>query len=490
MIEPSKLRDFAELSYKEVHDIIFPADVRETDLVRASIYLRGSSKPESAARVWKLSPLGIEFLLEEGETFSKGTSLDVSLQVGRQLSRFEGIVVDCSEQLRGKLLLVVRLYGRRSENLRTGDRRDSTRWICSSQFHPVAVAPNPLVFNDFIYFSIRDISSKGVRALTSLRNKYVVPGMSLELQVSFPMTGHALLRAKVVRTALTSDAGKDYLELGMELSELGKGDRETIGQYLVQFSSAETYSEIKKAGFTPVSLAKGIDYSFIRSSIDFEEVLKLRLLANKAVGKIPDEYSATSMADAFDSRCRILAAKFKGKVVGTIRLGFVDQDETMEIEKYVKLPPSFPRRDQIVECSRAATHPDFRRADLWYSLVQHAAISALQAKRQFGVICTTRELIIMYRRLGFQETGIVFKMPLYPDVEQHLLIVDIPGVISGVNVGPFAWAVVWQKVSEYLRNQPLFSSDLLSNTRLRIYSIISPFARLASKLAIALQRRS
>ena len=37
MKEPAKLRDFPDINYKELHDIVFPADVRASDHIIARI---------------------------------------------------------------------------------------------------------------------------------------------------------------------------------------------------------------------------------------------------------------------------------------------------------------------------------------------------------------------------------------------------------------------------------------------------------------------
>ncbi len=481
--DPIKLRDFEDLNFKEVHDIIFPADVRENDLVRAKIRLSGQSSDPQLVRIWKMSPLGIELLVPMSSGLDKGRLLDIELKIGRQVTLLQGTVVESGEELRGSELVVIRLNTPSKLAAPTAEeRRTSSRWICSTQFFPVAIAPNPSQYNDFIYLTVRDIAGGGFRALTSLRNKFLVSGMTLDMQISFPMTGYSAIRARIVRTKLTADNGKDYLEVGFEFSHLSASQRETIGQYLVQFSNAESLSEVNSAGFHPPSFSKGVDFQYIKSLTDFQDVLELRLLANRGVGKIPPSYSAASMADRFDSTSRILVGKFNGKIVGTIRLRFAELGETLELEQYLKLPETFPQINQIVECSRAATHPSYRRGDLWYSMLQHIAIAALRANRSFAVICTTKELLPMYKKLGLQDAGITFEMPIYPGVEQHLMYVNLYDVLTGVNVGPLAWAIVWQKVAEFLDEQQLHGTKNMNSTRIKVYRFFAPMARLIAML--------
>lgn len=481
MKEQVKLRDFTDIAYKDVHDIVFPADVRETDLFWAEISRAGTDLESKEARIWRFSPLGVELVVDEGSEYSTGETLSLTVRVGRQTTRFEGIVVATNQHKdTNKTLVGVRLHKKQNESVVDHNRRSATRWVCSSQFHPVAVAPNPVEFNDFVYITVRDISASGIRALTSLRNKFIVPGMHLEWQMSFPLTGHTLVKTRVARASLTSHNGKDYLELGMEMEELGKSQKEVIGQYLVQFSDADSLEEIRKQGFSPVSLTKGIDYSYIKSEEDFREVLNLRLISNRVANKVPEKYSPEDMSDIYDSRSRIIVGRYKSKIVGTVRLTLVESDQSLEAESFIQLPDFFPRRDQIVECSRAATDPNYRRGDLWYSLIQHVVVTALQAKRHFAVASTTSELLPMYAAIGFRDADLTYIHPLYPDKTQHLLYASIPDALAGKNVSAAVWNVVWKKVADYVEVHGLWHRTL-SNTRTKIYRLLGPIAMILAK---------
>jgi len=341
------------------------------------------------------------------------------------------------------------------------------------------MAANPVQFNDFLYFKIRDISSSGMRAITSLRNKFIVPGMELDAQISFPLTSQISIPLKVARVNLTAEGGKDYLEVGLEFGELNNHHKEVIGQYLVQFSDAESLRSVRESGFFPTSLTKGIDYGFIKTAEEFQEVLELRFLANKRVGKIPEGYTAYDMADIYDARSRILVGRYRGKVVGTLRLTFNELGDKLEHENYVELPPEFPRGELVLECARAATHPDFRGSDLWNTLVQHAAIAAGQAKRPWVVLSTTKELLPMYLRIGFTDTGLRYRHELYPEMEQLVLYINMYDALSGHGVGPIYWNVIWRNVGRHLAQADENIARRLSSTRIRLYTLLSPLAQIA-----------
>ncbi|MCP5179310.1 MAG: GNAT family N-acetyltransferase [Pseudomonadales bacterium] len=490
MSDPTRLRSFTSPEYRSVHDLIFPADIRDEDRIKAWYKTSSTIEEWLEVKLWRLSPLGVELLVEASTLVRLAEVLDLRLQLANGVSILQGIVVANDAMIKGKRLIALRLHQSTTKRTDSENRRRESRWICSSQFHPVAVAPNPIVYNDFLYFTIRDISAVGFRAYTSLRNKVLVPGMRLDLQTSFPMVGYVHFPVQIARTALSSENGKDYLEVGMQFESLSKSQRETIGQYLVQFSNAISYEELKGAGLRPLSLYKAVNFFFIKTKDDFLQALELRYLANAKAGKIPESYAIERMADSYDSKSRIIGANFKGKMVGTIRLGFPEGNERLELEKYVELPDWFPRKDEILECSRAATHPEYRKGDLWYSLIQQTTVSALQAKRRYAVLSTTPELVAMYKRIGFKEAGKTFVMPLYPDMTQHLLILDLPRAVSGGGVGLLAWTMVWKPVAEYVWSNHIFGSDAFLVSKMRLYKILSPLAKFFILLGSLRSRRA
>ena len=200
-----KQREFSDLEFKQIHDIVFPADIRESDLVKALVKKSSEDTPFEEIRVWKMSPLGIELIPTDETSYSAGDSVDLKIVVGNQTTSFDGLVVALSPAENERKILGVRLSKRLEDKPRSeSTRRRGSRWICSSQFDPVCMAANPMQFNDFLYFKIRDISKSGLRVITSLRNKFIVPGVELETQISFPLTSQISLPLRVTRVNLTA----------------------------------------------------------------------------------------------------------------------------------------------------------------------------------------------------------------------------------------------------------------------------------------------
>ena len=244
-------RDRFDFDFSEIHEAVFPADVRSQDRIVARIKKRDGESSFYPIQVWKLSPLGIELVDDPGQNYRKGDKIDLEITIGGQRTYFEGLVVDLILDNEAIRLIGIRLSNKRRSLDAEGEKRRSVRWLCSEDFYPTCVSPTPGRYNEYIYFQIRDISKEGFQLLCSLRNKYLIPGTQLNLTASFPMVGDLSLAVRVARIGINSERGKDHLVVGTEFISLSQTTKNVIGQYLLQFTDAETLDDLRGAGFFP-----------------------------------------------------------------------------------------------------------------------------------------------------------------------------------------------------------------------------------------------
>ena len=231
-------------STDQIHSLITPADIRAGEPVKAYVKVQGSFQE---TRVWRISPLGVEFLKSPalGEV-KVGDSLGIELSIGKEKTTHSGVIVSAVYEDDRRSIVGVRFYQNEEENWIDGsERRSSKRWSCSSEFLPNGVAPNPGKFNDFIFFKLIDVSSNGCRIETSLRNKFLVPGMKLNTTITFPVIGNVNIRLKVKNAALIEKSGKDFLSLGCSFSDPSKTFHQILAQDVFQFGSASSIKELK-----------------------------------------------------------------------------------------------------------------------------------------------------------------------------------------------------------------------------------------------------
>ena len=483
----SDFRDRFSLDFSEIHGSVFPADVREEDRIVARIRKRVADSSFESIRIWRVSPLGIELVQNENSDYVRGDKIDLEVTIGGQRTHFEGLVVDLVQKNEEISLIGIRLSNRGKDVESTTEKRRTTRWICSDDFFPTCISPTPGRFNEYIYFQIRDISEDGFQLICSLRNKYLIPGMQLNLTASFPMVGDLSLTVCVTRVGIISERGKDYLVVGTEFISLGKNSKNVIGQYLLQFTDAETLDDLRSADFFPKSVAKGTDFYFLKSESDYEEVLNLRLAAHLAGNTIDSESTAAEMGDIFDTNSRIIVGKCNGKIIASARVRFNVLDQPMEHEQYFNWPAHLPRRDQVFEITRTVTHPNFRRNDLLAALLQFISATCVQPQRPWVLFSSTDKLLSFYTKAGFKQTGISYNHPTYRG-KQNVLVTNVHDFLLGRSSHPMYWNMIWGDVYSYLVDSGIIIPEPMDRARIRAYKLYYPIASVLYKLSSRLSK--
>lgn len=425
-----------------------------------------------------MSPLGIELLqTEAGNELPKGTPIDLEITISGQRMFFEGLVVDLVEENEHIKLMGIRL-SKRVERSDSDDRRKTPRWLCSDEYFPTCVAPSPGKINDYMLFQVRDVSLDGMQLICSLRNKFLIPDMTLRLTVNFPTIGDFVVVVKVVRVGFTTFAGKDKLAVGVSFLKVSDYMLRIIGQYLVQFSNVDSLDELRKLGFRPNSISKAVDFYYLKTEQDYREVLYLRRVAHQADENFKDKNVADEdMGDIRDTEARILVGKHDGKLIATARVRFNSLDQPLEHEQFVDWPDRLPRRDLIIEVSRVCIHPEFRKGDLLAGLFQFACATSIQHERPWVLIGSWPKMVPFYNKIGFQETGLKHNEELW-NAEQHLLIANSNDTMLGRGVNPVYWNLIWRVVSDHTIENELIQPRGLDKVRLSIYKLLSPFANL------------
>jgi hypothetical protein len=468
----------------ELHGSYYPTDIYPGEAISATIRAHDSLEPiATELRVWRLSPLGLEILLDSTKPdLSIGQVVDIDLQIGSSATTLSGLSVIKSTNDLGRTIVGIRLVELNHSDFEGVDRRRRRRWSCGSQFEPVCVAMNPARFNDLMYFRVKDISHDGMKLYTSLRNKFLVKGMRLECIASFPLISQLTIEATIENVHLATENGKDYLAVGVKMGRLTPPERQAIGQYLIQFGTDVSVESLRHEEMVPWSISPALEFSFVRTLGEYKQVLELRHLAYRFAGKIPEHFLPEDMGDIYDTRSRIVIGKHRGQVVATAGLVFNEYHDRMEIEERVNWPGHLPRRDQMVEVIRNCTHPAFRGSDLLMAMFQFIAITVLQAKRNYVVIGCTPDLVGLYSRIGMEKLDIDYHHGKLNDSLHTVMLGDIPKAISGASVNPLFWNAVWAPTAAFMIDSDLLELSQGDRTRMNLYRLFRP-------LSLLLQRR-
>jgi GNAT superfamily N-acetyltransferase len=190
---------------------------------------------------------------------------------------------------------------------------------------------------------------------------------------------------------------------------------------------------ILRAGGLPVgSVAGEVSYEYAASSGELREILALRLRAHQAEGHLA-RGTAADLRSPFDGHSRHLACRFGGRIVGYVRVIFVDGDPARS--QYVSWGghevPQWLWDAGFVEAGAGAVHPDFQRAGLFVPLMQHAYRVAVQSGHRYVLGACDDELLGMYREMGFEhlEERIVEPKPGWR-FRSHLIYADTDKVLA------------------------------------------------------------
>jgi predicted GNAT family N-acyltransferase len=241
--------------------------------------------------------------------------------------------------------------------------------------------------------------------------------------------------------------------------------------------------ELRETGFHVQSSSRAVDFGAIRTDGEYREVLALRRVAYLRAGKVGPGAREEDMGDALDARSRILVAKYRGRIVASVRLMFPPSaDAPLKHEDYVALPPGTPARDEVVELSKFCTHPEFRGSDLFYTLVKHCALTTMQSGRRYAVMSCTDELVRPYGRVGFRKLGASYVHPTM-GLEHHLMIAEVNKVVAGKDVNPVVWNLIGgSELWSFARLCGVAPESRLLHARVSLWRVFGPLARAALRL--------
>lgn len=461
-----------------VHGSIHPADVRPGDPIAGRARLSSARDgADTPVQIWRVSPLGVELvrpppLADAGP----GTRIDLTLQLGLDRARFGALEIASVHVERGRTLLAARWCDADEPRADRAQRRLGVRWRCQPEYLPTGIAPSTVRYADFVHFRVAEISRTGMQLLTSMRNKFLVPGTTLEATCSFPTLEQVQLGLRVVRARVVEDGGKQALSIGVTWEARGARAIETIGQYLLQFGPGATPEQLRAEGLEVRSTSRAFDFSSVGTEEEYAEVLALRRLAYVHARKVSPEAPPAQMGDDFDSCSRIITARYRGRLVGSTRVVFPRTDtDRLKHDDYVLLPAWLPPRSEIIESSKTCTHPEFRRGDLFYSLLKQMAIVTLGAGRRWLLMSCTDGLRPLYRKLGCVDVGVTYVHPTM-GLRHHVMIGDVLSMLVG-GMNPIAWNLaIGPDLWRYAKRCGVIPRSAWLEAKVRLIQLLKPVA--------------
>jgi hypothetical protein len=451
--------------------------------VTASIELdNGETTP---LRIWRLSPQGIEFVSIPALDLEVGQILTFTLNLAGQDLPYRGTVVS-PQHADGDINLSGVKYEPRQRipglSQESREDRQKKRFKVSKRFFPTGVAYAPLTFHDAILFTVKDVSATGMRLTTSMRNKFLVPGLTLSAQVHFPPMASSSVKLKICNLAVVNEDGQYFQSIGAHIEEHDSAFGAAMGQYILQFGEskvAPTPKEVQQQQLSIDNSANIIDWGFAETVKDFKDVAALRLLTYADESR---ENIVRSMT--FDDRSRQLIGRFRGQIVASLRLIFCSlEDDLFELESYMPLPAEYLQRLATAEPSLLCIHPDFQHTDLAIDLLRFTFFVMLQAGRKWAIHASNPYLVPFLLKMGFVDTGLTLPPSADGRAHWHVLHADIEAIVDGRGIGPVMWNKLFHGREEHLHHQHWRKTGKVDAMRLATYRMLEPAAGIIKKIS-------
>jgi predicted GNAT family N-acyltransferase len=481
---PQKSTDF-----QDIHNDILPVNILRGQRVRATFTPDPPTGEVFDLRVWRISPFGLE-AIDNDACLKESTNYQIDLRLKDENIKLFGAVTGSEQAPTQDLVAGLRFHKRLDASTEYIERKVE-RWQCDKLYPPIGQTTRSAKFNDIIYFRVIDLSPVGLLFYTSLRNKHLLPGTVLNCKITFPLGRVENGRLAVKHVTQIDQDGAPAFAVGCTWDFKSGAMQQAAGDYLLQFGNIDgntlSTRQLRQAGFSVRARSSVIEFCYVQTEAEYKDVLSLRCMAFGSPSGLmatPDKWG-----DKYDARSRILAGKFRSQVLASTRLIYSEPGDALEQEDFCKLPIGLPPSDEILECGRTCTHPDYRGDDLLMSLFRFVVLTTLEAQRKYILINCTNNLIPLYKRLGFVNTGAFFIHP--NDESRHnLLLMDLQKALTGQSISPLTWAVFygkfWAEIEQYV--SPIRSP--LWRLNLKLLKLCLPLINVFVRNAGCLRRNS
>lgn len=440
-----------------VHGSIVPVEVRSEQLFSAEIVLNTTAQ---SVRLWRISPLGADFLTSE--SFSEGSSLFFRVRIIDEVIEIEGQICGCVKEKESSHLVSVRWVFNQSDDEKK--KRSKKRWKLNPLFLPTITCDNKLSIQGIFIFNVIDISTDGLKIRCSKRNKELLPKMILSGNFNFPSSGQFSTTIKIVWVA----EDENHLIIGCEFLKMSRKIKEIIGHYCFQFAGESTIKSLKESDFLLPKKIKTLRISDVRTSDDYDAVVKLRDLCFRPI--VPKEkFGNHLLYDRYDSRSRILRVDHLEKTVATLRMIFHSENDDFAISDHIDLPDDFPDQADSVEVTKVCVHPDFRSSLLITLLLRKAIVGILEAQRTYFVGTAPVHLKAFYKRIGAKIVPLTYE---HDGQSLSVVLVDVLQAIKGKGVSPHVWSYVYGPAALFAVDKGIIELDMFQRLRIKLYNYL------------------
>jgi predicted GNAT family N-acyltransferase len=322
-------------------------------------------------------------------------------------------------------------------------------------WQPYVVFEHPFLFEKHVEGKVVQVHNNGMRVSVQRQHSTLLPQTYLpKVNVQIPGVGDVDISAEV-SDIQWSAVYPNHVFLDLKFLSTKRLVLEMFGELLVLHGQAvdktvNLMKLMKDAGLYPKNIKKHMQYVYLSTKEEFQEVLQLRKLAYGSKGKVPVDVPVESMRDVYDDQSVIILCKHHHRVVGSIRVTYCKQpQDRFELEESITLPKEFQNRYDQAEISRMCIHPEYQRTDLVVGLMERAFMHSLRSNRKNIITSCDLKMIRFYKILGFAQTGIQFELKTLHGVPHRFIYLKTRKGMTGLGIHPAAYYQVLARFFRY-----------------------------------------
>jgi GNAT superfamily N-acetyltransferase len=279
---------------------------------------------------------------------------------------------------------------------------------CPASLPAFATATSPWSAPERLGFRIVEVGAAGMTVQTSAA---LLPRAELGFDLHLPLVG-----VEHARGRLAGAGAVEWIDQ----------PHKALARYLLLADPGLTPAALRASGLAAGSVAEAVVFDYAGCPADHEAILALRLRAHQAEGHLTGRCAA-DLQSPFDAYARHLTVRFAGRIVGYVRVIFVDGVPARS--QYVTLGghevPPWLWEAGFVEAGAGAMDPEFQRSGLFGPLMRRAFDVAVRSGHRFVLGACEDGLLAMYRSMGFEllEERIVEPKPGWR-FRSHLMYAD------------------------------------------------------------------
>jgi hypothetical protein len=229
-----------------------------------------------------------------------------------------------------------------------------------------------------------------------------------------------------------------------------------------------------------------LDYSFVQTQEEYQQVLMLRRQTYSEVNKMEADRPLDKLKYFFDDYSDILIVRHGNNIIGSAAIIYGDgKDKPFEVQQLM-LEGSHQFKDHelefddsMIEVAALCVLKDYRKTDVVHGIFENLCYEMMKHQKDYIIASSDEILAKTYKAIGFSETGQTFIQPKYNNLHMKVLIVSKNAALKSKNVKFLHWWPIWGEIVRHMKEKSIVKISPWDKGRLFIrevsYKIVKAF---------------